>query len=228
MKNPFKNWTLFEKSWLAVFTLIAIGLSYTWGDSLFSFSVFLTGVICVVLVTRGSIWNYSYGIYQAGGYAWLSYQNGFYGEVMLNAGYFLPAQIVGILMWKKNLAEGTTVVMRKMPKLDTAVWLLAAAILTWIYGVILSTFPGQNAPFFDSCSTVLSVIAMILMIYRYREQWILWIIVDIVSVAMWVFRLESGVEGAPAMIVMWSAFLVNAFYGWYKWNKLAVLEVKNA
>jgi nicotinamide mononucleotide transporter len=227
MKNPFKDWTMFEKSWLAIFTLIAIGLSYTWGDTLFSFSVFLTGVICVVLVARGSIWNYSYGLYNAGGYAWLSYQNGLFGEVMLNAGYFLPAQIVGIFLWKKNLAEGATVVMKKM-RADIMVWtLLSSGILTLAYGMILMSIPGQNTPFFDSCSTVLSVIAMLLMMLRYREQWILWIIVDIVSVAMWAFRLESGVEGAPAMLVMWSAYLINAFYGWYKWNKLAVSEVEN-
>jgi nicotinamide mononucleotide transporter len=228
MKNPFRNWTLFEQSWLAIFTLIAVGLSYTWGDTLFSFSVFITGVICVVLVARGNIWNYSYGLYNAGGYAWLSYQNGLFGEVMLNAGYFLPAQIVGIFLWKKNLAEGTTVTMRRMGWQNTCAWLAASGLGTIAYGAILQTIPGQNTPFFDSCSTVLSVIAMVLMIYRYREQWILWIIVDIVSVAMWALRLGDGIEGAPAMLVMWSAYLVNAFYGWYKWNKLAVSEVKNA
>jgi len=224
MKNPFKDWTMFEKSWLAIFTLIGIGLSYTWGDTLFSFSVLITGIICVVLVTRGSIWNYSYGLYNAGGYAWLSYQNGLFGEVMLNAGYFIPAQIVGIFMWKKNLAEGSTVVMRKMEKLTTVMWLTIAAFCTFFYGLILNSIPGQNTPFFDSCSTTLSIIAMLLMMYRYREQWILWIIVDVVSVAMWSYRLNSGMEGAPAMLVMWSAYLINAIYGWYKWNKYAVAE----
>lgn len=227
MKSLFKDWTLFEKSWLAVFTLTAIGLSYVWGDTLFSFSVFLTGVICVVLVARGSIWNYSYGLYNAGGYAWLSYQNGLFGEVMLNAGYFIPAQIIGIFMWKKNLAEGSTVVMKKMTRLSTVTWLIVSAFGTAIYGAILANIPGQNTPYFDSCSTVLSVIAMLLMMYRYREQWLLWIIVDVVSVAMWAFRLNSGVEGAPAMLVMWSAYLINAIYGWYKWNKLSVLEAQN-
>lgn len=228
MKNPFKNWTLFEKSWLAIFTLVAIGLSYTWGDTLFSFSVFITGVICVVLVARGSIWNYSYGLYNSAGYAWLSYQNGLFGEVMLNAGYFIPAQLVGIFMWKRNLAKGSTIIMKKMTILNTSLCLSVSAIVTYLYGLILYSIPGQNTPFFDSCSTTLSVIAMILMILRYREQWILWIIVDIVSVAMWAYRLNSGVEGAPAMLVMWSAFLINACYGWYKWNKLAVSEVANA
>ena len=130
-------------------------------------------------------------------------------------------------MWKKNLKEGTNVVMKRMKTFTIARWLALAGVLTWIYGVVLSTLPGQNTPFFDSCSTVLSVIAMLMMMYRYREQWILWIIVDIVSVAMWTYRLNSGVEGAPAMLVMWSAYLINACYGWYKWNKLSALEVEN-
>ncbi len=223
----FKDWTWFEKSWLLIFSAVGVYLSYIWGDTIFSFSVFITGIICVVLVARGSIWNYAPGIYNVMGYSWLSFKNGLFGEVMLNAGYFLPAQIVGIFMWKKNLKEGATVVMKKMSWVSTTYWLMLSACGTIIYGIILSMITGQNTPFFDACSTVLSVIAMVLMILRYREQWILWIIVDIVSVAMWALRLEDGVEGAPAMLVMWSAYLVNAFYGYYKWNKNAVMGGHN-
>jgi len=213
----FKGWTTFEKVWLVIFTFIGAGLSYTWGDTLLSFSVFITGIICVVLVARGSIWNYAPGLYNVIGYSWLSYQNGFFGEVMLNAGYFLPAQIIGIFMWKNHLENGSIVKMRKLTKSYTAVWLTISAVGTVIYGYLLSTIPGQNVPYFDSCSTVLSVIAMLLMMLRYREQWLLWIIVDVVSITMWAFRIGSGVEGAPAMLVMWSAYLINAIYGYYKW-----------
>ena len=220
----FNDWTWFEKSWLVVFSAIAAGLSYIWGDTLFSFSVFLTGVICVVLVARGSIWNYAPGLYNVVGYAWLSFQNGLFGEVMLNAGYFLPAQIVGIFMWKKNLKKGSTVVMRKLELFTTVLVLWISGLCTYIYGTILAGIPGQNTPYFDSCSTVLSVIAMLLMMFRFKEQWILWIIVDIVSVIMWAYRLNAGVEGAPAMLVMWSAYLVNACYGYYKWTKTVTLE----
>jgi len=214
-----KSWTWFEESWLVIFSVTAAYLSYIWGDTLFSFSVFLTGVICVVLVARGSIWNYAPGLYNAAGYSWLSYQNGLFGEVMLNAGYFIPAQIVGIFMWRRNLKEGSIIVMKKMKGTSTVSWLLTAGLGTYVYGLILAGIPGQNTPFFDSCSTVLSVIAMLLMMFRYREQWILWIIVDVVSIAMWALRLSDGVEGAPAMLVMWSAFLINAIYGYYCWNK---------
>jgi len=51
------------------------------------------------------------------------------------------------------------------------------------------------------------------MAFRYREQWMLWIIVNIVSVIMWVNI------GDPMMILMWSAYLINAIYGFVKWSK---------
>ena len=218
MKNLFKGWTWFEKIWLVVFTVIAAWLSYVWGDTLFSFSVFLTGVICVVLVARGSIWNYSYGTYNVIGYSWLSYKNGFFGELMLNAGYFLPMQLVGFLMWKGKSPDGIITMKRLTPK-HLICWIIIAIGLTFIYGYILSLIPGQNSPYLDSSSTVLSVIAMILMAFRYTDQWVFWIVIDIVSIIMWALRYSSGVEGSTAMLVMWSAYLINAIYGYYKWNK---------
>ncbi len=218
MKNPLKDWTSFEKVWLFAFTLIAAWLSYSWGDTLFSFSVFLTGVICVVLVARGSIWNYSYGTYNVIGYSWLSYKNGFFGELMLNAGYFLPMQLVGFLMWKGKSPDGV-IEMRKLTWEQLVSWAIVATVLVFVYGYCLSLIPGQNSPYLDSTSTVLSVIAMILMTLRYTDQWIFWIVIDVVSVIMWALRYSSGVEGSTAMLVMWSAYLVNAVYGYYNWNK---------
>ena len=102
MKKFFQSWSWFELAWLTVFSVVAIFLSLRWGDTLFSFSVFLTGVLCVVLVAKGSIWNY----------AWFSWQNGFFGEVMLNAGFFLPMQLVGFLMWKRHM-NGKEVEMKR-------------------------------------------------------------------------------------------------------------------
>jgi len=57
------------------------------------------------------------------------------------------------------------------------------------------------------------------MVARSRDQWILWIIVDIVSIYMWVDTYRRTGAGAN-MITMWSAYLVNALYGWYKWGDL--------
>ncbi len=78
-----KGWNLFEIVWLALFFIIMLALSYFWKSSILGITVYLTGVLCVVLAAKGNIWNYAFGIYNSIGYAWLSYQNGLYGEVML-------------------------------------------------------------------------------------------------------------------------------------------------
>lgn len=57
------------------------------------------------------------------------------------------------------------------------------------------------------------------MLRRYREQWAAYIILNMLSVFMWSVRAMGGSPEGSLMIVMWSAYLINAFYGWYNWSK---------
>ena len=54
-----------------------------------------------------------------------------------------------------------------------------------------------------------------LMMMRYREQWLLWIIIDAITVVMWFL------VGDFIMVTMWAVYLINAFYGYYNWTKIA-------
>lgn len=212
----FKDWTLFEKSWLVIFTLIEFYLFYAWNDSVIGLVTMLTGIWCVVLVAKGKRFNYYPGIVNVVLYAYISYQSKLYGEVMLNALYFLPAQFYGLWLWGKNMADSNgNVKVKMMSYKNRAALIVLSAISVYLYGLVLRYLEG-NFPFVDSASTVLSVIAMLLMCFRYGEQWILWIFVDVVSVVMWVgIYLQDG-DGV-SMIVMWSAYLINAVYGQYNW-----------
>ena len=49
----------------------------------------ITGVLCVVLVAKGSIWNYLFGLVNVSLYAWISYKAALYGDAGLNAFYYL-------------------------------------------------------------------------------------------------------------------------------------------
>ena len=53
------------------------------------------------------------------------------------------------------------------------------------------------------------------MMMRYREQWLLWIIIDAITVVMWIL------VGDFIMVTMWAVYLINAFYGYYNWTKIA-------
>ena len=60
---------------------------------------------------------------------------------------------------------------------------------------------------------------MILMALRYREQWLLFIMINIVSIIMWSYRFINGSQDASTMVIMWFAYLVNSIYGFITWYK---------
>lgn len=213
-----KGWNLFEIIWLTLFTLVSIVLSVVWKDTILGFSVFLSGVICVVLAAKGNIWTYGFGIYNSLTYAYVSYLNGLYGETMLNALYYFPMQIVGWLLWKKRM-QGNTVEMRKLSTKGIVGIAILCIAGTAAYGYWLSTLSGQNTPYVDALTNVLSVMAMLLMAQRYREQWGLFILINVVSIVMWSYRLVNGSQDAATMVAMWSAYLVNSVYGFASWSR---------
>ena len=54
---------------------------------------------------------------------------------------------------------------------------------------------------------------------RLTDQWLYWITVDVVTIIMWTYIfITKGTD--VSMLVMWSAFLVNAVYGYYNWIKM--------
>ncbi len=218
-----KGWNLFEIIWLALFSVIILILAFFWKSNILGITVYLTGVICVVLAAKGNIWNYAFGIYNSIGYAWLSYHNGLYGEVMLNILFFVPTAVIGWLMWR-NRIQDKTVIMRKMKLQATSGMIFLCIIATIVYGVWLSTLKGQNTPYLDAFNVVASIIATLAMMWRYREQWILYICINVAEIIMWVIRLMNGSGDAATMVVMWTAYLINSLYGLYVWNKGTQVE----
>ena len=222
LKNYFSDWSLFEKGWLGLFTLIEFYLFFAWNDSIIGLITMLTGIWCVVLVAKGKRFNYYPGLINVILYAHISYQSKLYGEVMLNAFYFLPMQFIGYWMWSNHTDEKDNVSARLLSNLNRFLIFIGSGISIYLYGLFLNQING-NFPFIDASSTVLSVIAMILMAARYGEQWVLWIFVNVASIIMWIGIYQQSGEGV-SMIVMWSAYLINAVYGWINWNKLSRLN----
>jgi nicotinamide mononucleotide transporter len=223
--NYMGDWTLFEKSWLLIFTIINIYLFFAWQDTPIGLIASLTGMICVVLVAKGKISNYYFGIVNVILYAYIAWNSKYYGEVMLNALYFLPAQFIGLHYWRKNTNKSKSaddVIIKHLTIKEKISWGIISVIGVFAYGLFLK-YLGGTLPFVDSASTILSVIAMLLMIRRVTEQWILWIVIDIVSIYMWFYILTIGGNDI-SMLVMWSAYLVNAIYGYYNWKKMEKLQ----
>jgi nicotinamide mononucleotide transporter len=214
-----KGWNLFEIIWLTVFSAIMLVLSFFWKTSFWGITSCITGVICVVMAAKGNVWNYAFGLYNSAVSAWISYNNQLFGEVMLNLFFYVPTGVIGWFMWKKSIDSDNTVKMKKMNWKGAVGLIILCIIATALYGVVLTAFKGQNTPFLDAFIVVTSIIATLAMMLRFREQWYLYIIINVAQVIMWSIRLANGGSDAAATTLMWTAFLVNSVYGLYRWSK---------
>jgi nicotinamide mononucleotide transporter len=137
----------------------------------------------------------------------------------LNLFFFLPMNVIGFMLWKKHIDNNSQVEMKKMKRNELILMLGISALGILLTGSILSLIPYQNSPYIDATTNVLSIVATILTAKRFREQWMMYIILNVFTIIMWTIRTANGSADGLLMIVMWSAYLINAFYGYYNWSK---------
>lgn len=231
-----KNKVLSLYDWFLIVGVIASNIIYsvmTGTLDLLGSVAGITGVLCVVLVAKGSIWNYLFGLVNVSLYAWISYKAALYGDAALNAFYYVPMQFIGWWQWRRRGAavssddalkltgdDDVRVKARQMTRTQR-LWLVAGCmVMITVVGFLLRHF-GDPQPFKDSLTTVLSIVAQALMAMAFMEQWCLWIITNIVSVLMWTICVIRGEAHAGVMVIMWVFYLLNSLNGFRVWYKLS-------
>jgi nicotinamide mononucleotide transporter len=189
----------------------------------------ITGVLCVVLVAKGSILNYVFGLVNVSLYAYISYKASLYGDAALNALYYMPMQFIGWWQWRRRGAavseaeagdNGVQVKARRFTWNQRAILFICCAVAVVAVGFVLRYF-GDPQPFKDSTTTVLSIVAQALMALAFMEQWMLWIITNVVSVVMWCICVSRGEAHAGVMVIMWAFYLLNSINGLRVWKRLS-------
>lgn len=189
----------------------------------------ITGVLCVVLVAKGSILNYVFGLVNVSLYAYISYKASLYGDAALNALYYVPMQFIGWWQWRRRGAavseaeagdNGVQVKARRFTWNQRAILFICCAVAVVAVGFVLRHF-GDPQPFKDSTTTVLSIVAQALMALAFMEQWMLWIITNVVSVVMWCICVSRGEAHAGVMVIMWAFYLLNSINGLRVWKRLS-------
>ena len=219
----FKEWTWFERIWLLLFSIVNVFLYLKWDSGLIGLISAMSGMLCVVLVAKGKISNFVFGIVNTATYAYISYGYGLYGESMLNALFYLPTQFIGLWMWQRhrsvNKVRDEDIEIKRLSVKGWAIVIASVVVGAYAYMHVLMALDAQQVRI-DSVAVVMSVVAQILLTLRYAEQWVLWILVNLLSIVLWVVTLSQSGGSDYTMPVMWTAFLINSIYGWINWLKL--------
>lgn len=222
-KEFMNGYSTFDRLFMLSMLMVQIVVFIICPDSLLGIIAGISGVISVVLCAKGKISFYFIGFVQTISYLILSWQNYFYGEVLENL-FYLVTMIWGIFVWKKNSTVGNDgsahVDVLKFTPMQWILSIISTGICTVAMGYWLTSI-GSHQAYTDAATNVLAIFAQILMVKRYREQWIWWLIIDILCIKLWF------VAGNWSMVAMYIAWTINCIYGWYNWSKLGK-EVENA
>lgn len=223
IKNELQNWKSIEVVWIMIASGIILSLSIYWKENIIGIMSSISGILCVILTGKGKLSSYIFGMINTILYSYIAFNAKYYGEFILNVFYYIPMNIIGFILWSRNInSENKEVIKTKLNKKYKIIIFALSFISVFIYGLILKKL-GGSLPFANSASTVFAVTAQILCIKRCTEQWIMWILVNILNILIWYINFSSRGENI-AVLIMWSVYLINAIFMFIKWNRESNLQ----
>lgn len=182
----------------------------TWLEA---FAVFF-GIASVFYSMKENIWVYPTGIISTLIYVWICFQYKLYADMGINA-YYFSMSIFGWYVWThpKENQEALPVTW-----LDGKGWLISIGLFVVSYPLlvfVLTKFTDSDVPFWDSFTTASAFVGMWLMAKKKVENWIFWIITDLVSVPLYFYK------GLILTSFQFFFFTILAFMGLFAWIKSA-------
>lgn len=168
----------------------------------------IAGLLCIWLASLEKISNYAFGLVNVTLFAIIFFQIQLYASLLLQL-FFFAANVYGWYAWSRQSSNHEAEQqIRWLPRSKALGWLAACVVAIGLLTLFINPFfafltriavslmqalglqvtmpelQPDAFPFWDSCMTVLSVVAMILMTRKYVENWLLWVIVNVISVVI--------------------------------------------
>ena len=140
-------------------------------------------------------------------YGWLFISYSLYASAAVQF-VFIAAAIWGWFGWGQKGAK-----FKSLSWLQRIIIIIVGAI-TWLAITPLLISIGAAAARPDAFGLVFSVVAQILMVLEYRENWLVWLIVDVVYVSLY---WSQDLKFTSLLYVLFTAI---ALRGWINWRKL--------
>lgn len=182
----------------------------------------LIGLLYLYLEYKASIYLWFAGVVMPLIYIYVFYAAGLYADMGINI-YYLLAGLYGLVMWmkKSDQKEGEERPISYTPVKYFLPIIIIFAILFVGIAFILTRYTDSTVPYADSFVTALSIIGMWLLAYKYIEQWLVWIVVDVACCALYLYK------GLYPTTILYGLYSVIAVFGYFKWKKMMLYNALN-
>lgn len=189
---------LFATTWLEA-TAVLFGLMSVWFSKQEHILVYPTGIVSVLI------------------YVYITFQYQLYADMGIN-GYYFIMSVYGWYHWTNTEDDRPQIPITSNSRRE---WLISLAFLLVSFVVIylvLTFWTDSDVPIMDATTTAFALVGMWLMAQKKIENWIAWIITDLISIPLYLYK------GLPFTAIQFLIFTVLATWGYYSWKKKIALS----
>lgn len=220
LKEYFSDWTKFELGLLIIGLSISIFSSIIFNGNVIDTLYTSSYLITALLMAKGKVECYLVGFVSIFFYGIVSYNQGYYGELLITAFLTFPIMIIGIRSWLKHQDEKDDVVMiNSLSKPEIVISFASQLLLFWLYYFILKFF-NTDLLIISSLSVVTSVLASYFEARRSELSLYCYVANDFVIITLWIIPIIGGDTELVPVLVGPLLLLVNDIYGSINWSRM--------
>lgn len=174
--------------------------------------VLITGILNSYYSSVGNKINFPIGVINNLSLSYVALKNNNYGLVIFNLLFFMP-----IFEWNKN-SNKDVVENRGLGLKKGAITIILSIVTGLLVSYLLQSIPGERLTYLDSFTNVISFIAGILLMLRYNESWILYLVNNVLDLTLWIINFGSGGFDSLMVLLMSVMYLVINIYALFKWR----------
>lgn len=158
-------------------------------------------------------WGWPLAIVSSLMYFALFWRSKLYGDAALQV-FFAVVALWGWYQWLRgHRADGSVLHVARLKRRGLALTLGASALLWPITGLFLKTFTDTDVPWWDAFPTAVSLVGQFLLGRKFIENWLVWIVVNVVSVGLFAYK------GLWLTVGLYVVFIALSWVGWKEWKR---------
>jgi len=177
----------------------------------------LLGLVFVLLEIKQHIFLWPIGIATSIFYIFVFFSARFYADMALQF-YYVGVSIYGWVWWLRGSKHTNKpeIPVTHVPSRMIIPLALITFLLCIVMAFVLQTYTDSPVPVGDAFTTALSITATWMLARKYIEQWLVWIVVNGVSLGLYVYK-----ELYPTSVLFFVYFIL-AFLGYYNWKRTLI------
>jgi nicotinamide mononucleotide transporter len=173
----------------------------------------ILNLLGVYLAAKNKVATWPVGIVGCLLYAVMFFEVKLYADVTLQF-FYIATSFYGWHIWKKGGEDKKELPVTRVNLKKLALYSLIGLLTSALYGFMLLKTTDASYPFIDSVILSFSVIGQLLMMKRKLECWPVWILVNTLSIPLFVSK------GLNLTAFVYALFWVNAVWGHFQWKNV--------